>query len=397
MSIVFFGFFCRGIGEALRKTLAFRFSLWYNQGIRPGRGVLNEKSTLRYSGGAAAYSLRRDLGTGASGTLKMIAYNVSGIPLIGDFQGSVVTATNDRAARIGRLLNGAEADFISVEEDFNGHKYLAAEMTNFPNRSATSGGLAQGQGLNVFSGHAIYNVDRVKWRTEYGTLSGSADALSNKGFVYCLMELAPSVFIHVVTVHCDAGYDKLSVLARADNFRQLADYIGANLNDGRALIVQGDFNFKFKRGLDDDLYGNLMEPAGLQDVWLELGGDGIMDPADPGFRKDAAGDDLDRVLYRSGSDVTLAPVSKTVPPLTGENGERYTDHNPMLTEFSYTVTGTLPAPEKLAVPEKENEALLTVKEILWTFVRLIQAVLGLTELPYLIGQGFELLANGKMP
>ena len=44
--------------------------------------------------------------SGESGTLRLIAYNVSGIPLVGDFQGTVFTTTNDRARRIGKLLNG---------------------------------------------------------------------------------------------------------------------------------------------------------------------------------------------------------------------------------------------------------------------------------------------------
>ena len=330
--------------------------------------------------GSAAFA-----GTGSKkGTITTIAYNVSGIPVVGDFQGSVFTTTRSRAKRIGQLLNGVQADLIGTEEDFNGHKYLAAEMTNYPNRSYTSGGLAQGQGLNLFSAHPLYNVERVTWRTEFGTLSGSMDALSNKGFIYALMELEPGVYINVINVHMDAGYDALSVKARADNFRQLAEYINENLNDGRALIVQGDFNFKFKRNLSDDLPGNLLEPTGLKDVWTELGGG-------------ETGDDLDRVLYRSGTYMTLTPVSKTVPDLTGDNGERYTDHDPMLTEFAYELTGSEPVPETLTLPAPENETLLTLKEILWTVVRLFQAVLGVIELPYLAYQGVEILVNGKMP
>ncbi len=330
-----------------------------------------------------------------TGTLKMLAYNVSGIPLIGDFQGTVFTTTNDRAAKLGKLLNGTDVDFISVEEDFNGHNDLAAEMSNYPFRSFTSGGLAQGQGLNVFSVHKLYNIERVKWNFEYGTVSGSCDALSNKGFLYSLMELAPGVYVNVITVHCDAGYEPLSVKARSTNFQQLAKYINENLNDGRALIVQGDFNFKFKRALKDDLVSNLLVPTGLRDVWAEVYNGGITDVNDPAFVFDADGDALDRVLYRSGKYLTLKPVSKTVPALTDKNGERYTDHNPMLTEFTYTLTGKEQKPQTLTAPTPENEALLTVKEILWTIVRIVQAVLGLVELPYLIGQGVDLLINGK--
>ena len=333
----------------------------------------------------------------SGGTLKMLAYNVSGIPLVGDFQGSVFTLTNDRAKKIGDLLNGTGADFISVEEDFNSHKYLATEMSNYPYRSFTSGGLAQGQGLNIFSSHKLYNIERVKWNFEFGTVSGSMDALSNKGFMYSLMELEPGVYVNVITVHCDAGYEPLSVAARRTNFRQLASYINEKLNDGRALIVQGDFNFKFKRQLKDDIVSNLLEPTGLKDVWAELENGGKTDISDPGFDLNSPGDDLDRILFRSGTYMTLEPVSKTAPELKGENGEMYTDHSPMLTEFSYTVLGSEPVPEELAEPVEEDGALLAIKEVLWTFARILQTMLGLVELPYLIGQGIELLFNGKMP
>ncbi len=333
----------------------------------------------------------------SGGTLKMLAYNVSGIPLVGDFQGSVVTSTNDRAAKIGKLLNSTDADFIGVEEDFNGHKYLAAEMTAFPYKSPNSGGVAQGQGLNIFSVHKLYNLDRVKWNMEFGYLSGSTDALSNKGFIYSLMELEEGVYVNVITLHCDAGYEPISVMARRDNFRQLAEYINKNLNDGRALIVLGDFNFKFKRNLKDDIVTNLMEPTGLKDVWAELENNGITDFSDPDFNRDSQGDALDRVLYRSGDYMKLEPVSKTIPQLKGENGERYTDHPPMLAEFNYTLTGKESVPEKLTEPAQENEALLNLKEIGWTAVRFIQLIFGLLEIPYLIYQGIELLVNGKMP
>lgn len=332
-----------------------------------------------------------------NGKLTMVAYNVSGIPLVGDFQGTSFTTTRQRAKLLGQLLNGCGADFIGTEEDFNGHKYLAAEMTNYPFRSFTSGGLAQGQGLNVFSTHKLYNMRRVKWNAEFGSLSGSMDAVANKGFIYALMELEPGVYINVINVHMDAGYDVLSIQARANNFKQLAAFINENLNDGRALIVQGDFNFKFKRQLKDDLVNNLLAPTGLTDVWAELYNGGITDPADPAYHWDAAGDDLDRIAYRSGSYLTLKPTAKTNPPLTGPNGERYTDHYPMQTEFTYTVTGSEPVPADLTEPAPENAALLAVKEMLWTFVRLIQVLFGIVELPYLVGQGVEMAANGKMP
>ena len=332
-----------------------------------------------------------------TGSLDLVAYNVSGIPVVGDFQGTSFTTTKQRAELIGKLLNGTGADIIGTEEDFNAAEDLAAQMTDYRYHSFTSGGLAQGQGLNIYSKYKIYNVDRVNWNREFGTLSGSMDRLSNKGFIYALVELQPGVYIDLINVHMDAGYDILSVLARADNFRQLAAYINENLNDGRALIVQGDFNFKFKRQLKDDIVTNLLAPTGLKDVWAELYNFGIYDTSDPLFNWDAEGDDLDRILYRSGTYLELTPVSKTNPALTGENGEQYTDHAPMQTHFTYKLNGGELKPAVLTEPAAENKTILTLKEIIWTCLRVLQAICGVAELPYLIGQGVEIVANGKMP
>ncbi len=338
-----------------------------------------------------------DVSEDYTGTLDMLAYNVSGIPLVGNFQGTVYTNTNERGKLIGSLLNGTEVDFIGVEEDFNAHPYLAAEMNNYPYRSAHSGGLSTGQGLNVFSCHKLYNIERVNWNIEYGSISGSMDALANKGFIYSLMELEEGVYINVIVVHMDAGYDLFSRYARADNMRQLANYINEKLDDGRALIVLGDFNFKFKRRLSDDMYNNLILPTGLKDLWAELYNDGIYDADDENFKEDDR-DTLDRVLYRSGSYVSLDPVARLSPSLTGENGERYTDHLPMIGRFIYKVNAQEPVPENLVEADDSVDGFVAaVKEIFMTFVRIIQAIAGLIELPYLAAQGVAEIVNGKMP
>ncbi len=337
------------------------------------------------------------VGEDYSGTLDMLAYNVSGIPVVGNFQGTVYTNTNDRGKLIGGLLNGTDVDFIGVEEDFNAHPYLAAEMSNYPYRSAHSGGLSTGQGLNVFSRHKLYNIERVNWNIEYGTISGSMDALANKGFIYSLMELEEGVYIDVIVVHMDAGYDLFSRYARADNMRQLANYINEKHDDGRALIVLGDFNFKFKRRLSDDMYNNLILPTGLKDLWAELYNDGIYDADDENFKEDDR-DTLDRVLYRSGSYVSLDPVARLSPALTGENGERYTDHLPMIGRLNYTVNEKESVPDNIVEADDSVDGFVSaVKEILMAFVRLIQAIAGLIELPYLAVQGVAEIVNGKMP
>ena len=127
-----------------------------------------------------------------------------------------------------------------------------------------------------------------------------------------------------------------------------------------------------------------MEPTGLKDVWAEVYNGGLTDFSDPAFDRNSQGDSVDRTLYRSGRFTELVPVSKTIPPLKGENGESYTDHAPMLTEFTYTVTGSESVPAKLEEPAQISETLLNLKEAAWTVLRLNQIVIGFIEIPYLI-------------
>ncbi len=383
----------------MKKLISRLLALCMVFGLGSVNGMAEEPLSAESSraSGSSEPEVTGEISSDFSGTLNMLAYNVSGIPLVGNFQGTVYTNTNERAGLIGALLNGTDVDFIGVEEDFNAHPYLAAQMTNYPYRSAHSGGLSVGQGLNVFSCHKLYNIERVNWDIEYGTISGSMDALANKGFVYSLMELEEGVYINVIVVHMDAGYDLFSRYARADNMRQLAKYINEKLDDGRALIVLGDFNFKFKRRLSDDMYNNLILPAGLKDLWAELYNNGIYDADDENFNEDDR-DTLDRVLYRSGKYVTLDPVARLSPDLTGENGERYTDHLPMIGRFNYTVNETEPVPEDLVEADDSVDSFRAVlKEIFMSIVRIFQAIAGLIELPYLAAQGVAEIVNGKMP
>ena len=142
-----------------------------------------------------------------------------------------------------------------------------------------------------------------------GVFKDSGDRLAQKGFLKTAVEIQDGVYINLYVLHADAGRTGPSLTAREDNFRQLCEDL-SNDTSGRAAILLGDFNFMFWRNLSDDLYRNLLEPAGLRDVWAELnhGGDYTVDEAEYETAPEPK-EKHDRILFRSGDGVAVTPVS----------------------------------------------------------------------------------------
>ncbi len=280
--------------------------------------------------------------------IKVMAYNVSGIPVIGTYQGTKKIGGFDKSSALGKLINNTDYDIIGVQEDFNYHQGLADEMTLFPYQTYTSGGVPLGDGLNVFAKRPIYNVSRNSWEKSFGVLAGSTDRLAHKGFIYTVTELSDGVYVDVITLHTEAGQDRYSVYARKDNFRQLAEFINARPYE-RPLIVMGDFNTTISRQTSDDIYNSLILPAGLKDMWVELnnGGRYIYDENNWG------GEAIDKVLYKSGGGVTFNPSTVELICPTDADGYTYTDHWAVCAKLNYTVNpNELPADNgELKAPE----------------------------------------------
>lgn len=98
-----------------------------------------------------------------SGTFNTLTFNVAGLPDIlngNDVPGDKTTNT----ARIGQLFSQYNFSLIHVQEDFNYHATLYAN-DDHPYRTATSGGVPFGSGLNSLSLHPWTAFERVKWNT----------------------------------------------------------------------------------------------------------------------------------------------------------------------------------------------------------------------------------------
>lgn len=141
-----------------------------------------------------------------SGSLTALSMNVAGLPEIlqsNDVPGDKTANTQT----IGSKFAEYGYDIIHVQEDFNYHATLYKYDTH-PYRTATSGGVPFGSGLNTLSNFDWINFTRVKW----GTCSNAsgADCLTPKGFTFMRVKVDSGVWVDVYNLHADAGYVKVA-------------------------------------------------------------------------------------------------------------------------------------------------------------------------------------------
>jgi hypothetical protein len=98
-----------------------------------------------------------------TGTFNTLTFNVAGLPAILNGNDVPGDKTNN-TARIGQLFAEYNISLIHVQEDFNYHATLYAN-DDHPYRTATSGGVPFGSGLNSLSNYNWTGFQRVKWDT----------------------------------------------------------------------------------------------------------------------------------------------------------------------------------------------------------------------------------------
>ena len=100
-------------------------------------------------------------GAQTTGSFNTLSFNVAGLPAILNGNDVPGDKTNN-TARIGQLFTQYDIDLIHVQEDFNYHATLYAN-DNHTYRTATSGGVPIGSGLNSLSNFPYTDFERVKW------------------------------------------------------------------------------------------------------------------------------------------------------------------------------------------------------------------------------------------
>lgn len=298
---------------------------------------------------AAALAVTGLAGTGAtpaaaatSGSFNVLTYNVAGLPE-GLSSGNPETNTPLISPRL------AGYDIVNVQEDFNYHAALYAS-DNHPYRTATSGGVPFGDGLNTLSDYAFEDFERVKWNNCTGT-----NCLTPKGFSLARVRLAEGVFVDLYNVHTNADDTDDALAARRANITQLSSFIQAN-SSGNAVIVMGDTNTRYTRSGDN--IRTLADENGLTDAWVQLakGGTRPTQGADallcPTTAPTNGCEVVDKVLYR-GSDLLSLNATRYNNEWTSfldSAGGNLSDHFPHTVDFSYTLNSSLRASDFFGGP-----------------------------------------------
>ncbi|MBQ7540783.1 MAG: endonuclease/exonuclease/phosphatase family protein [Clostridia bacterium] len=270
-------------------------------------------------------------------SLTVLCSNVGGLPIPALFSSEhKVVAHAERT--LGRMLNQSGADVVAVQEDFQYHALLAAQMTDYPYKTFTSGGIPAGDGLNLFSKYPICNVDRVAWTEFYGILTADNDGLTPKGFLKCTLDVN-GVLIDLYNIHTDASKTMEDQLAKRAQFIQLSQYIGEHSAD-RPILITGDFNCTLHTYPFSDFYRTMIVEGGFSDGWAEkinggnyLHGDDaeeIIDRYNAQYDNKFWGlwDSYERLLYRSGDGLSfdVTDFSYTFYTDKPDRPEALTDH-----------------------------------------------------------------------
>ncbi|WLW51311.1 jacalin-like lectin [Streptomyces sp. YU58] len=282
-------------------------------------------------------------GTSATtGTFNVLTYNVAGLPE-GLSSGSPEKNTPLISPRLGAY------DIVNVQEDFNYHAALYAG-DDHPYRTATSGGVPFGDGLNTLSDLPFEDFERVKWKSCTGT-----NCLTPKGFSLARVRLAEGAFVDLYNVHTNADSTDDALAARRANITQLSDFIRAN-SAGNAVIVMGDTNTRYTRSGDN--IRTLADDNGLTDAWVQLAKGGVRPTqgADalvcPTTAPPNDCEVVDKVLYRGSKLLSLSATryNNDWASFLDSAGANLSDHFPHAVDFSYTLSPSLKASDFFGGP-----------------------------------------------
>jgi endonuclease/exonuclease/phosphatase family metal-dependent hydrolase len=269
------------------------------------------------------------------GTFSALTYNIAGLP---EILSSAATDRESSTTTIGQRISSY--DIINVQEDFNYHAYLYA-ADNHPYRTATSGGVPFGSGMNTLSNYS-YDADdfeRVTWDT---CSSGSGDCLTPKGFTFMRSRLAEGVYLDVYNLHTDAGVEAGDLAARAANLNQVTTFMKSH-SAGNAVIVMGDTNTRYTRS--EDTIAEFVADNQLIDAWVLLARGGVAPAkgsATLGCDSSNVTNDcevVDKVMFRGSKLVNLYATSysnENAKFLEDGTGLPLSDHYPLAVKFAWS-------------------------------------------------------------
>ncbi|KAK1982516.1 endonuclease/Exonuclease/phosphatase [Colletotrichum cereale] len=279
------------------------------------------------------------LAQATGGDFNILSMNVAGLPDI--LQNNEVPGDKTNNSRLmGSLFAKYNYDIIHVQEDFNYHAAIY-ETDTHQFRTATSGGVPFGSGLNTLANYQWVQYERKKWNT-CSNASG-ADCLTPKGFTFMRLRLAEGVYVDVYNLHTDAGTEPDDLTARNSNLHQIANYIEAN-SSGNAVLVFGDTNSRYTRLSDEiEVFGT---QNGMTDAWVQIVRGGVVPPVETlcdNPSKTSYCETVDKAFYRGGAVLALEATHYDYEStkFLQSNGSILTDHNPITANFTWSLSSTL--------------------------------------------------------
>jgi hypothetical protein len=251
--------------------------------------------------------------------LDVLTYNVAGLPAM------FSSSTPDVNSRqVSPHLN--RYDIVLAQEDFSYHDELVHAATHpFQLGPRDFGGGFVGDGLTTLSTYPVIHEQRQSWRQCSGYLFSLNDCLGEKGFSVARVNLDDDRTVHVYNLHADAGSDSADVLARADDFDQLADFIGVH-SRGAALIVGGDTNLDPRDPRDRTILRGFLRRTKLHDTCPDVGCDDAQ---------------LDRIFFRSSARVQLRAETWNEDRAFVDNlGQALSDHPAIAVRFAWAAPTT---------------------------------------------------------
>lgn len=298
----------------------------------------------------------------ADKTVKLLCYNVAGLPSISGLMGMENTDVPGNQRQLGNLLNAETYDIIAVQEDFGYHRLLSAGLTHYPYQTVHSGGIPGGDGMNIFSKFPLYNTRRVPWQMASGVFN-DGDELTPKGILYALLDLGDGIYADLYVIHADAFGDDASVAARNDNFRQLAAMINAKKSN-RPVIITGDFNTSSHLSDGKAFTDYMITNAGFTDAWTKLKNSGDYQNYSTFGNQAYWGvwDSVEKVLYRDGKGVTVNVTDFSYLDFKNADGASISDHKAASATLTFTKTPAFTETiECLRLPHADYHNSLLVK------------------------------------
>ncbi|CUA67347.1 putative protein Mb0912 [Mycobacterium bovis AF2122/97] [Rhizoctonia solani] len=277
--------------------------------------------------------------TASSGNFNVISIGVNGFPATFDPSGIPAINKTINMMYIGTKISHGGYDIVNVQEDFDYHATLY-QYDNHRFRTATSGGVPVGSGLNTLSNYSWIDFSRIDWY-----FCGGA-CVAKQGFTFMRMRIEEGVYIDMINLDTNAWTDPADQMARRWNIEQVSDFINVN-SVGNAVIVCGNTHLRYTSSRDNIRV--LTAQNGLTDAWVQaIGGKAPAAGADPmicpeGVPLDINCEDEHNVLYRGSHfiDLTSLGFYYDTPIFLSQEGSVLTSQNPIRVEFAWSFKSEL--------------------------------------------------------